>query len=90
MAVDPGATTAFIEHEAAVALDDNDGHRAWVVRDTFEKLPPANVARLRAMLAGVRKRPGAPSTSRASAAAADFVGLGLGVPPAERPAIVRA
>jgi len=90
LAVDPQATTAFIEHEAAVAVDHDDGHRAWVVRDTFAKLPPATVARLRAALAGVRKRAGAPSTSRASAAAADFAGLGLGVPPAERPTIVRA
>ena len=89
IAVDPRAATAFIEHEADVALEHDDGHRAWVVRDTFAKLPPATVARLRATLAKVRKHPGAPSTSRASAAAADFAGLGLGVPPAERPTIVR-
>ncbi len=87
--VDAAAVNAFIERETAAAAADGDGHRAWVVRDTFEKLPPATVARLRAALVGVRKRPGTPSTSRASAAAADFLGLGVGVPPTERPTIDR-
>ena len=40
-------------------------------------------------LDGIRRRPGAPSTSRAAATAADFLSLGLAVPPAERPIIDR-
>ncbi|MFN8628823.1 MAG: DNA alkylation repair protein [Chloroflexota bacterium] len=68
--VDPGAVHAFLDREAQLAADANDGHRAWVVRDTFEKLDPDTIARHKATLAEVRKRPGAPSTSRASAAAA--------------------
>jgi len=88
--VDPDAVNAFLDREAATAAATDDGHRAWVVRDTFEKLPAETVARHRATLADVRKRPGAPSTSRASAAAADFLGLGVAVPPAERLTIDRS
>ena len=89
LAVDPAAVTAFLEREAAHAASHDDGHRAWVIRDTFEKLPPVTAARLRSALATVRRRPGAPSTSRASAAAAAFIGLGVDVPPAERLTIDR-
>jgi len=88
--VDLGAVNAFLDREAAIAADTDDGHRAWVVRDTFEKLPADTVARHKATLARVRKRPGAPSTSRASAAASDFLGLGVAVPPAERLTIERS
>ena len=49
-----------------------------------EKLPAETAAELRDAVAGIRKRPGAPSTSRASATAADFEHLGAAVPPAER------
>lgn len=89
LAVDAPAAIAFVEREAATAAASNDGHRAWVVRDTFGKLPPETVARLRAQLADVRRRPGSPSTSRAATTAADFLGLGVGVPPAERLTIDR-
>ena len=90
LSVDPGAVNSFLDREAATAAANDDGHRAWVVRDTFEKLPAETVARHRSTLADIRKRPGAPSTSRASAAAADFLGLGVGVPPAERLTIDRS
>ncbi len=90
LAIDPAAVTAFIEREASLAAETDDGHRAWVVRDTFEKLPPDVVTRLRAVLADIRKRPHAPSTSRASVNAADFIGLGVDVPPAERLTIDRS
>jgi 3-methyladenine DNA glycosylase AlkD len=83
------ATVAFLRVEAARAADASDGHRAWVIRDTFDKLPIHVAAELGATLAGVRKRPGAPSTSRASATAADFLGIGVGIPPAERPIVAR-
>jgi 3-methyladenine DNA glycosylase AlkD len=88
-AIDLVATTTLLRVEARTARDAADGHRAWVVRDTFEKLPAPLVAELRGTLEGVRKRPGAPSTSRASATAADFLAYGLAVPPAERPVIDR-
>jgi 3-methyladenine DNA glycosylase AlkD len=88
--VDPAAVIAFIEHEAAVAAEQDDGHRAWVIRDTLEKLPGGTAARLRTRLAGIRKRPGAPSTSRASATATEFARLGVDVPPAERATIDRS
>lgn len=73
--VDPAATAAFCEREAAIAAATADGHRAWVVRDTLPKLDPARAAAIRARLGDVRKRPRAPSTSRASATAAGFGSL---------------
>jgi 3-methyladenine DNA glycosylase AlkD len=88
-AVDIAATVAFLRREAATARDTDDGHRAWVVRDTLEKLPAAKADELRATVDGIRRRPGAPSTSRAAAAAAAFTGLGVAVPPADRPVVDR-
>jgi 3-methyladenine DNA glycosylase AlkD len=87
--VDLPATVAFLRREAATARETADGHRAWVVRDATEKLPLDLAAELKTAVAGVRKRPGAPSTSRASATAADFLAFGLAVPPAERTVIDR-
>ena len=69
---------AFVTDEAETAQATADGHRAWVVRDTLHKLPAASAADLRARLDGIRRRPGAPSTSRAAATAAQFAGMGLG------------
>jgi len=89
-AIDPAATTTFLRREAATAVTTNDGARAWVVRDSLEKVPAGTAAELRDTVAGVRRKPGAPSTSRASAAAADFLHLGVAVPPAERTTIDRA
>jgi len=68
-AVDQPAVVAFLEREAATAKATNDGHRAWVVRDSLEKIPPASAAGIKATLEGIRRRQGAPSTSRAAAAA---------------------
>jgi 3-methyladenine DNA glycosylase AlkD len=87
--VDHDATIAFLRREAATAARDDDGHRAWVVRDALEKLPPDEAAELRTAAVGIRKRPGAPSTSRASATAAAFAGLGVTVPPDTRPVVDR-
>ncbi len=87
--IDLPATLAFLRAEASRAAATADGHRAWVIRDTFAKLPAPVVAELAASLAGVRRRSGTPSTSNASATAADFLGLGVGVPPAERPIVPR-
>ncbi len=76
--VDQAAVAAFVTDEAETAHATADGHRAWVVRDTLHKLPAATAAELRARLDGIRRRPGAPSTSRAAATAAQFAGMGLG------------
>ncbi len=83
--VDEQATIAFLRTETTLAARTKDGHRAWVIRDSLDKLPPREADDLRAGLAGLRKRPGAPSTSRAARAVAGFAGLGVTVPPAERP-----
>jgi 3-methyladenine DNA glycosylase AlkD len=71
--IDPASVTAFAESEAALARRDQDGNRAWVLRDTLAKLPDETAARLRLTLDGVRRRPGVPSTSRAAATAAAFL-----------------
>jgi hypothetical protein len=88
--VDADATTAFLQHEAAAARAANDGHRAWVVRDSLAKLPARDAAQLRGVVAGIRRQPGAPATSRAARTAAAFLDLGLAVSPAERPSIDRS
>jgi len=64
--VDPASTAAALEAETEVAVSTGDGHRAWVIRDTLAKLDPSVAETIKGRLAGVRKRPGAPSTSRAS------------------------
>jgi 3-methyladenine DNA glycosylase AlkD len=87
--VDAAATTSFLREEAATAARTNDGHRAWVVRDALEKLPVETAHGIRAAVAGIRKRRHAPATSRAAETAAAFVGLGVAVPPAERPIVPR-
>lgn len=71
-ALDRPATTAALRSEAATAVRDADGHRAWVIRDALSKLTPADADALRRSLAGVRKRSGAPSTSAAAMTAARF------------------
>jgi 3-methyladenine DNA glycosylase AlkD len=87
--VDLAATAAILRAETRMARATDDGYRAWVIRDTCEKLPASLAAELRQALSGIRRRPGAPSTSRAAARAADFLAYGLAVPPAERAIIDR-
>jgi len=74
--VDRGAVEAFCERQAARARAEDDGHRAWVVRDALPKLDAGLAADLRARLDGIRRRPGAPSTSDAAALVARFAGPG--------------
>jgi len=69
---DGAATTAALRHQADIAVEHADGHRAWVVRDSLVKLAPGDADELRARLAGIRKRAGAPSTSEAATTAARF------------------
>ena len=73
--VDPDATTAALRNETERAATTDDGHRAWVIRDTFAKLDPTVADELRVRLEGIRRRPGAPSTSAAADMAARFGGM---------------
>jgi 3-methyladenine DNA glycosylase AlkD len=73
--IDDAATAAALRHETDLAVATADGHRAWVIRDSLSKLDPLVADDLRTRLDGIRKRPGAPSTSIASAMAARFGGL---------------
>jgi 3-methyladenine DNA glycosylase AlkD len=72
-ALDRAAVTRFLQTETETARRTNDGHRAWVIRDALSKLQPDAAARMRTDLDGIRRRPGAPSTSRAAAAAAQLL-----------------
>ena len=71
-AVDMDATVAALRAETDLAATTDDGHRAWVIRDTLAKLDPAVADELRTRLAGVRRHAGAPSTSEGAATAAQF------------------
>jgi 3-methyladenine DNA glycosylase AlkD len=83
--VDAAAVTAFCEEETSRAVATHDGHRAWVVRDALPKLDPATAGAIRDRLAGIRRRPGAPATSRAAEAASRFGDAMLGRPLPEPP-----
>jgi 3-methyladenine DNA glycosylase AlkD len=75
--VDTRGVEALLRAEANAARQTADGHRAWVLRDalTLPQLDLFVAADVRAELAGIRRRRGAPSTSTAAAAAAAFRGL---------------
>ena len=73
--VDLPATAAALDLEADRAARDADGHRAWVIRDILSKLAPADAARLRSRITGIRCRSGGPSTSVAAETAARFTDL---------------
>lgn len=75
--VAPEATSNALEDEAGTAAETADGHRAWVIRDALGKLDPQLAATLRDRLAGIRKRPHAPATSRAAITAARFADVPL-------------
>lgn len=70
--IDMDATVHALRAETDQAVATDDGHRAWVIRDSVTKLDPAIAAALRDRLTGIRKRPGAPSTSAAAEAATRF------------------
>ena len=73
--IDRKRTTAALREETERAVATDDGHRAWVVRDALAKLDPNDADAIKTRLAGIRRRPGAPSTSTASEVAARFGGL---------------
>ncbi|MBI3750278.1 MAG: DNA alkylation repair protein [Chloroflexi bacterium] len=83
--VDPAATTAALEAEARTAVATHDGLRAWVIRDAAPKLHPEDAARLKALVDGLRRKPGVEPTSRAAELAHRFEGMGLGRPTPEPP-----
>ncbi len=75
--VDPQAVAVLLREEALVARSNDDGHRAWVLRDalTWPGTPTVVQNTVRATLQGVRRRPGAPSTSEASSITRNFIGI---------------
>lgn len=77
--VDPRGVDELLENEARRASQTNDGNRAWVVRDAMKEqrapVPQPVQARIRTMLAGVRRSAGNESTSEASEIASKFVGF---------------
>ena len=83
--IDAARVAAFCRAEAERAAATDDGHRAWVLRDTLARLPAADADAVRSTLQGIRRRPGAPSTSIAAATATAFASAGLGRPLPEAP-----
>jgi 3-methyladenine DNA glycosylase AlkD len=73
--IDPQRTTAVLRKETDRAVATDDGHRAWVIRESLAKLEPGDAEDLRTRLSGIRRRPNAPPTSVASEVAARFGGL---------------
>ena len=83
---------AQLRDEAATAAATDDGHRAWVIRDSLSKLPAPVAQELKDELGSIRSRRDQPTTSVAAATAAGFLGAGLealDTPPADRPTIAR-
>lgn len=85
-AADPRGVESVLRDEAKVAAANDDGQRAWVVRDalTLPGLDSALVAQLRSRLAGIQRRAGAPSTSTAGAVSAAFMSAAHGADLADR------
>ena len=90
--LDLPATVEQLRREAAQAAATDDGHRAWVIRDSLSKLPAPVAQELKDRLGTIRSRRDQPSTSVAAATAAGFLGAGLeslDTPPIDRPIIAR-
>lgn len=73
--IDRETTTGALRAQADLAARSDDGNRAWVIRDSLVKLDATDAEDIRGRLAGIRRRPGGPSTSAAAAMAARFGGL---------------
>jgi 3-methyladenine DNA glycosylase AlkD len=69
-AIDRALVTEFLERETETARATDDGHRAWVIRDSLSKIDPDRASELKVALEGIRRRSGARSTSRAALSAA--------------------
>jgi len=81
--LDPATVGAFLEAEAQTARREQDGNRAWVIRDSLSKLPADAAADLRSTLEGIRRISGGPSTARAVIAAAELAFNAGTQPPVE-------
>jgi len=77
--VDPRGVDELLRVESNRAAQNNDGNRAWVIRDAMKEqrtpVPAPLAAQIRAALAGVRRAPGTASTSEAAEIAAKFRGF---------------
>ncbi len=75
--VDRGGVTALLRSEAAVARANDDGYRAWVLRDalTAPTIDATLANEVRQQLDGVRRRPGGTSTSVAYGVASRFTDI---------------
>jgi 3-methyladenine DNA glycosylase AlkD len=76
--IDQDGVAQFLRAESRTAKANDDGNRAWVIRDalTWPGTEQGLVQEIRAQLEGVRRR-GGPSTSDASAVARQFAGMDL-------------
>ncbi len=83
--IDARAVADLCEAEGETAAATADGHRAWVIRDTLAKLPADRASSIRVRLDGIRRRSGAPATSRSAEAARRFRDMELGRPLPEPP-----
>ncbi|MFV2065286.1 MAG: DNA alkylation repair protein, partial [Chloroflexota bacterium] len=70
--VDADGATALLREQTAIAVEQHDGNRAWVVRDALSSAPPELGAELRSHLVGVRRDHHAISTSIAAGQTAAF------------------
>ena len=70
--VDAPAVARFLQEQADISVQNDDGYRAWVIRDAGQHQPPEVVRALRDQIAGIRKRAGSPSTSTAATVATTF------------------
>ncbi len=80
--LDSPTVARFCLAQAEQAAAQDDGHRAWVLRDAAPKLPARDAEAIRTLVAGIRRRPGSSSTSTAALTAARFGEL---PPPASHP-----
>ena len=71
-ALDPEATSAALGAEADRAVAADDGHRAWVIRDSLAKLDATTAEALRGRLAGLRRRSDAGPSSAAAETVSRF------------------
>ena len=70
--LDLRVVTDSLRAQADLAARTADGHRGWVIRETLAKLDPRDASILRGRLTGIRRRPGAASTSAAAEVAGRF------------------
>ena len=70
--IDADGTASLLREETATAIERDDGHRAWVVRDALSSQPDDLATDLRGRLVSIRRDASAPSTSIAADQARAF------------------